>query len=153
MNVQLKKAQSGFTLIELMIVVAIIGILAAIAVPAYQNYMKKARFSEVVNAAASMKSFVETCAQTSADATAFANCKSGSGGVPADITTSPSTYVAKVETGASGVITVTPNAVNGIAATDTYIITPTFNAAGPNISKWTTSGGCVASGLCKAGDI
>ncbi|MGB1305694.1 pilin, partial [Pseudoalteromonas marina] len=53
--------QQGFTLIELMIVVAIIGILAAIALPQYQTYTKKARFSEVVLAASSAKGLVDVC--------------------------------------------------------------------------------------------
>ncbi|MFH6564041.1 prepilin-type N-terminal cleavage/methylation domain-containing protein, partial [Aeromonas caviae] len=58
------KRQSGFTLIELMIVVAIVAILAAIALPAYQNYTNKARFTQAISSAGGIKTEAEVCFQT-----------------------------------------------------------------------------------------
>jgi type IV pilus assembly protein PilA len=75
-------AQKGFTLIELMIVVAIIGILAAIALPAYQGYTEKAKFTEVTNATAAAKTAVEVCAQING---ALTDCNGGSEGIPANL--------------------------------------------------------------------
>ncbi len=81
MQIQTKK-QQGFTLIELMIVVAIIGILAAVALPAYQTYTKRAQFSEVVLAATPYKSAFEVAAQTGR-LTLLADANHGTNGIPA----------------------------------------------------------------------
>ena len=64
-----KQIQQGFTLIELMIVIAIIAILASLALPAYQTYAKKAKFSEVVMATTAVKSAIDICYQTKGDLT------------------------------------------------------------------------------------
>jgi type IV pilus assembly protein PilA len=76
----MQKAQKGFTLIELMIVVAIIGILAAIAVPAYQNYVARAQFTEVTSAVSPFKIAVELCYQQQGVMTP---CLNGTNGIPA----------------------------------------------------------------------
>src|SRR5690606_4326027 len=57
----MKKAQQGFTLIELMIVVAIIGILAAVAIPQYQNYVARSQVARVMSETSSLRTAVETC--------------------------------------------------------------------------------------------
>ncbi|WP_421260421.1 pilin [Aeromonas sp. 600774] len=81
MNSKMKK-QSGFTLIELMIVVAIVAILAAVALPAYQDYTRRARATEVVAATGGYKTGVEVCAQSTQTLT---GCDAGTKGIPAAI--------------------------------------------------------------------
>ncbi|WP_334019833.1 pilin [Alteromonas sp. S015] len=123
MNMKTKN-QKGFTLIELMIVVAIIGILAAIALPAYQNYTQKAKFTEVTNATAAAKTAVEICAQTTGTLT---GCSGNSNGIPADVTASGN--VVGVAT-ADGVITATASPDSGIEDASgnaaTYELDPTL---------------------------
>lgn len=72
----------GFTLIELMIVVAIIGILAAVGMPAYSNYTDKAKFTEVVSSTAAVKAAVEICSQLTNE---LNQCDAGTNGIPAKI--------------------------------------------------------------------
>jgi type IV pilus assembly protein PilA len=139
----IQKAQQGFTLIELMIVVAIIGILASVAVPSYRDYIKKANYTAITLAASAAKSAVEVCLQTQ-DGT-LANCDSGENGVPVDVTGAATDAVKGIAT-LAGVITVTPNALNGLAEADTYKLTPTYSATSG--VKWAVSGGCTTKGLC-----
>ena len=146
----MKKVQQGFTLIELMIVVAIIGILAAVAIPAYSNYTKKARFSEVVTGVAALKTALETCA---ADQQGFANCAAGSNGVPANITAGTGkmaslTTVIGSNTGAK--ITATAVTTGGLAG-ENYILDGTYDLTGVNGVMWATDtvSSCLAANICK----
>ena len=138
----MKTVQKGFTLIELMIVVAIIGILAAIAVPAYQNYTIKARYTEIVLSTSPHKIGVEECFQAGNALTA---CDSGAFGVPA--ASGASGAVTSV-TVADGVITVVPVAANGILAADTYVMTPAQVGSTRQVT-WTKTGGGVTAGYAQ----
>jgi len=105
--------QKGFTLIELMIVVAIIGILAAVALPAYQDYTKKAKMSEVILAASSCRTSITEAVQSMpADKIGVANdwgCEVNTGNVAAS---AASKYVLSVKTSVNGVVTVRATGFN-----------------------------------------
>jgi type IV pilus assembly protein PilA len=141
----MKKIQQGFTLIELMIVIAIIGILAAIALPAYQQYTQRAQFTEVVLATTSVKSAIEVCAQidNALPAVIANDCPAANaaaaGAVDGD-------FVAAVGVAdATGVITAT-GANPPFAANMTYTLTPTLEAGGA--VTWDVGGACLNAGLC-----
>lgn len=128
------RKQQGFTLIELMIVVAIIGILAAIAIPAYQDYITRSKVTELATAASACKTSVSEYAQTLNQ-------------LPGNISeagcvSNPTQYVKSLDV-ANGVITVTATtAVGGSAAGKTFVLTPSFSAASGTVA-WS----CTASDI------
>ncbi|WP_394147756.1 prepilin-type N-terminal cleavage/methylation domain-containing protein [Shewanella atlantica] len=134
----------GFTLIELMIVVAIIGILAAIALPAYQDYTKKARFAEVNTAVDNFKTATTICLMQQG---AGSECGADENGVPAIPAVSKNLASFTVaSTDASIVLTGTATAAAGGW---TNIMTGTINAADLTIT-WAQSGSCAGEGFCQA---
>ena len=119
----MKKIQQGFTLIELMIVVAIIGILAAVALPAYQDYTVRAKMSEVILAASACRTSITEVYQ--------------SGGTPPAANSwgcegATSKYVAKIATDPDGVVTVTIQGIGTVVDGKIVSLAPMIGA---NLAK------------------
>jgi type IV pilus assembly protein PilA len=141
------KKQSGFTLIELMIVVAIVAILAAVALPAYQTYTQKAKFTEVITATGPYKTAIEVCVQTNGYTAlnGTTNCNQGTKGVPGDITTANGKVESVEVTDDTNVITATAVGTEFGGNAYTYEMTPSITAGK---ITWAVSGSCATAGLC-----
>ncbi len=150
----MKRIQKGFTLIELMIVVAIIGILAAVAIPAYQDYIKRAAYTEVTAAMAPFKLAIAESFQNGsalANMTALVNGGATTGGIPPTPATTTTKAFNSMAITAGGIITVTPNnAYKGLLAGDTCVLTPTAEGTvGTQRLVWSYSGVCLTKSFVK----
>ena len=128
------QAQKGFTLIELMIVVAIIGILAAVALPAYKDYTVRAKVSEVILAASAGKDAV-------AEFYAYNNQLPAANSLT--LATQSTKYVASVAQ-SGGVITATATAAESAMNSGTIVLTPTQPATTGGALTWTCNTGTPA---------
>ncbi len=146
-----KSVQQGFTLIELMIVVAIVGILASIALPAYDAFIKKSKFSEVVAATNTIKVALDSCVQ---EGSPMATCADNAtipgqrvNGVLLTIIPTDDGYVESVEYADDGVITGTSKGDD--LGEWTYILTPSVNGDNNSV-EWDLNIGstCIGQNYC-----
>jgi len=134
------KQQKGFTLIELMIVVAIIGLIASFAFPAYNDHVMKTRFAEVNSISNTYKTAVALCFSETND---LMVCDAGTHGIPAPAEATDN--LAAGMTVIDGVITMAGTQAAGGWVS---VLVPTLSSSGSTLT-WTQNGTCLASGACK----
>jgi Tfp pilus assembly major pilin PilA len=130
-----KNRQQGFTISELVISLGVIVLLGAIAWPAYQNFVRRTYYGDILTAVTPYKDGVIACFQ---DTHALAQCNGGANHIPANILTKKDAITSlKVY---SGIIMVTPTPKQGVVETDTYVLTPSIQ---DKKLTWVSSGGAV----------
>ena len=132
------RASWGFTLIETLLVLVILGILAATAIGVYGSYTARGAYSEVMIATKVYRRAVEVCALTHP----LTSCNIGENGVPDSVTQQAISSVV-ID---SGVITITPKNYKGVRSTDIYTLSPSGGGNGAAITGWTDN--CDGHRLC-----
>ena len=132
---------SGFSLLELLLVVALIGILAAFAVPSYQTYLQKTRFMEVVQHTHAIRVAQSACLLQVGDSVSACDTF-GELAMPAPLTSDNTQSIGVSAT--SGMITGTATAAAG---NYTFTLSPSINSKG--LLTYTVGGSCVSAGFCK----